>query len=210
MCHKLQPEPILNWLMGDKTMYKQTSLVSFPLTIRSTCKQPRGLQSQWTTELRTKIRILCMCVKTWHVGLSFYYEVRVNILILFYRLRDKVGVKITFPTMHHSSPQSILGQRRRRRRRFHRGSVWLCNEICLPTLTKFDIEKVSFGRFVAKLTILVRFSCFRLQTETIWHRRLRVVVFNVMAAAAAAKKKKCLTPCRELPDHFVAIDCVNP
>lgn len=59
--------------------------------------------------------------------------------------------------MHRSSPQSILGQRRRRRR-FHRESIWLCNEICLPTLTKIEIEKVSFGLFVAKLTILVSFS----------------------------------------------------
>lgn len=32
------------------------------------------------------------------------------------------------------------------------------------------------------------FLCFRLQTETIWHRRLRIVVFNVMAAAKKKKK----------------------
>lgn len=60
--------------------------------------------------------------------------------------------------MHRSSPQSILGQRRRRR--FHRKAIWLCHEICLPTLTKFDIENVSVERFVAKLTILVSFFFF--------------------------------------------------
>lgn len=194
---KLNPEP--NSELVDRWKAITISFVCSVLTVRTICIQLRQTAISHKNFKNRKNKLGICKIKCFHI--TFKSDV-------YYRIYIFAGTKKCLKKQHKQIhfPQCIGHHRKafwdRDEDVFSRESIWPCNEICLLTLTKFGFEKVFVRRFVEKSTILVSL-CVRLENETIWQRRVHVVVFNVMAAA------KSTTPCHGLPGHFVVIPFVN-